>query len=291
MKVLILGSAGMLGHKLYQVLSRTYEVSGTIKSDFDSISRFGFFRKPDIYTKVNAEQITSVEKAITTNKPDVIINCIGVIKPLSNSRDRLSSIWVNALFPHQVYQICSKSDIRLIHISTDCVFSGKKGNYKETDASDAEDIYGKTKFLGELSGTKRLTIRTSLIGQELATSNNLIEWFLSNRGKTIKGYSNAVFNGFTTICFAGIISKIIAERDLDGIYNIGSEPISKYKLLTLIRDKMKLKIEIEEYPDFACNRSLDSSSFRTKTGFTSKSWEEMIDEFVDDAQQYAQWRA
>jgi dTDP-4-dehydrorhamnose reductase len=287
-----MGCAGMLGHKLYQVLSRTYEVSGTVKDDFAGLNRYGFFRKASIDTRVNAEQITSVEKAINARKPDVVINCIGVVKPLSNSGDRLSSVHVNSLFPHQLYRICLNNDIRLIHISTDCVFSGKTGNYRETDISDAGDIYGKTKFLGEITGKDCLTIRTSLIGRELAASNNLIEWFLSTRGKTIKGYTNAIFSGFTTICFAGIISKIIAaERDLEGLYHIGSEPVSKYKLLSLIRDKMKLNIEIEEYPDFRCDRSLDSSVFRAKTGFTPPSWEEMIDGFVDDAQQYAQWRA
>ncbi len=216
MKILILGSAGMLGHKLYQVLSKSFQVSGTIKGDFESISRYGFFPKPNIDTRVNAEQILSVENAIRSNKPDVVVNCIGIIKSLSNSHDRLSSIQINALFPHQLYRICNKNNIRLIHISTDCVFSGKKGGYQETDVSDAEDIYGKTKFLGEVTGKNCLTIRTSLIGRELATSNNLIEWFLSNRGKKIKGYSNAVFNGFTTICFASIISKIIADKQDPG---------------------------------------------------------------------------
>ena len=177
-------------------------------------------------------------------------------------------------------------------MSTDCVFSGTKGNYKETDTPDAEDIYGKTKYLGEITEEGALTIRTSIIGRELATCNNLVEWFLSNQGKKVNGYTNAIFNGFPTISFAQIIASIIVkEQKLSGLYHISSHPISKYKLLTLIRDKMRLNIDIEEYPHYRCDRSLDSSLYQNNTGFKPQTWEDMIDELVLDAQQYQQWRA
>jgi len=292
MKVLILGCTGMLGHKLYQVLRQRFTVSGTIRNNYGSIAKYSFFHKPDIIPNIDVRRIHELEKAIEKNKPEVIINCTGVIKSLSEAQGRLTNIWINALFPHQLYQICRRQGVRLIHISTDCVFSGKKGNYKEDDPSDAEDIYGKTKYLGELAEEGTLTIRTSLIGRELSSSNNLIEWFLSNEGGKVNGFANAIFSGFPTICFAGIIGEIISkEQKLNAIYHISSEPISKYKLLTLIRDRMKLSINIEEYSEFHCDRSLDSSLYRSKTGFKSTSWETMIDEFVQDAQQYKQWRA
>jgi len=290
-KVLILGVTGMLGHKLYQVLSATLDVIGTLRGDYSNISRYDFFRKRDIISNVNALRISRIEEVIGEINPNVLINCIGIIKSVREAQDRLVNVWVNSLFPHQLYEICKRRGIRLIHISTDCVFSGKKGNYREDDPSDTEDTYGKTKYLGEVSGEGALTIRTSLIGRELSTTNNLVEWFLSNQGGKVKGFSNAIFSGFPTVYFAQIMANIIAkEQNLSGLYHISSEPISKFKLLSLIRDKMGLDIEIKEHPDFYCDRSLDSTLHRNKTGFKPPSWEEMIDEFAQDAQQYQQWR-
>lgn len=291
MKVLILGVTGMLGHKLYQVLTKTFDVVGTIRNNYDSINKYSFLRKPDMIPNIDAKKISSVETAVNLSKPDVVINCIGIIKASKEAQDRLANIWINALFPQQLYQICQKQNTRLVQISTDCVFSGKKGNYKETDLSDAEDIYGKTKYLGEVSGENALTIRTSIIGRELSTMNNLVEWFLSNRGKKVNGFTNSIFSGFPTICFAQIVARIITDwQKLSGIYHISAEPISKFKLLTLIRDKMRLNVDVKEYPDYYCNRSLDASLYQSKTGFKSQSWGKMIDEFAHDAQQYQQWR-
>jgi len=290
-RVLILGVTGMLGHKLYQVLSTMFDVAATLRSDYSNVSRYHFFREHDIIPNVNALRISRIEEVIGEINPRVLINCIGIIKSVGEAQDKLVNIWINALFPHQLYEICKRRGIRLIHISTDCVFSGKKGNYREDDPSDAEDIYGKTKYLGEVGGGGALTIRTSLIGRELSTTNNLVEWFQSHQGSKVNGFTNAIFSGFPTVYFAQIIANIIAkEQNLSGVYHISSEPISKFKLLSLIRDKMRLNIEIEEYPDFYCDRSLDSTLYRNKTGFKPLSWEEMIDEFVQDAQQYQQWR-
>ena len=291
MKVLILGAAGMLGHKLYQSLSTMFDTFGTVKSDYDAISKYGFFHKSAIIPNINIQKISQVEEAIEKFDPNVVINCIGIIKSLENKYSRLLNIWVNSLFPHQLGDICRRGKRRLIHISTDCVFSGKTGNYKEDDISDAEDIYGRTKYLGEISMTGALTIRTSFIGRELATSNNLVEWFLSNQGAKVQGYTNAIFSGFPTIHFAHIITDIITNQpDLSGIYHISSEPISKFRLLSLIRDKLKLDIEIEEYPDFYCDRSLDSTRFQNKTGFQPPKWDNLIDDFAEDSKQYLKWR-
>jgi len=291
-KVLILGATGMLGHKLYQVLMPICEVTGTIRGHFSDISRYGFFRESEIVPSVNALEISRLEKVVEETNPEAVVNCIGIIKSREEAKDRLLSIWVNSLFPHQLYQICRRRGARLIHISTDCVFSGKKGSYREDDPPDAEDVYGKTKYLGEVSGKGALTIRTSLIGRELSTTNGLVEWFLSNRGGKVNGFINAIFSGFPTFHLAKIIADIITKhQNLSGIYHISAEPISKFRLLTLIKEKMELNIEIKEYPDFYCDRSLDSTLFRDKTGFKPLSWEKMISEFAKDAIQYQQWRA
>ena len=290
-KVLILGCAGMLGHKLYQVLSPDFDVTGTIRGSFNDIGKYGFFLQSRVVDGVNAQDIARVKKVIQETRPDVVVNCIGIVKSLEKQSGDLLNIWINALFPHQLYEICRAAGIRLIHVSTDCVFSGNKGNYREDDPSDAEDIYGKTKYLGEVREPDALTVRTSLIGRELASGNNLIEWFLSNRGGRVQGYSNAIFSGFPTLHLSGIIADIITNHpNLNGVYHVSAEPISKFSLLTLINRAMGLNIEIEEYPDFRCDRSLDSTRYRKETGFTPLSWETMVDELARDAEQYLKWR-
>lgn len=287
MRVLILGCNGMLGHKCYQVLAPVVDITGTIRGDYADISRYGFFPKGVIVGDIDASEISRIEGVIQQSAPDVVINCIGIVKSRKEINDRLSSIWINSLFPHQLYQVCRRNGIRLIHISTDCVFSGRKGNYREEDCADAEDTYGRTKYLGEVDGEDVLTIRTSLVGRQLAASNGLIEWFLSNQGGEVNGFSNAIFTGFPTLHFARIIADVIAKYpDLIGIYQVSSEPISKFELLTLVKKKMGLGIRIKEYPDFFCDRSLDSTLFRSKTGFIPLPWEEMLEEFAEDAIQY-----
>ncbi len=291
MKILILGVNGMLGHKLYQRLMPMCEVTGTIRGQFSDISKYGFFRESEIIPGVTVLEISDLEKIVEETNTEVVVNCIGIIKSREEAKDRLLSIGVNSLFPHQLYQICRRRRARLIHISTDCVFSGKKGNYRENAPSDAEDIYGKTKYMGEINEKEAVTIRTSLIGRELSTTNGLVEWFLSNRGDKVNGFINAIFSGFPTFHLAKIIADIITKhQDLSGIYHISADPISKYRLLTLIKEKMRLDIEIKEYPEFYCDRSLDSTLFRDKTGFKPLSWDKLISEFTEDAVQYQQWR-
>jgi len=291
MKVLILGSAGMLGHKLYQILTPIFDVTGTIRGSYSDISNYDFFQQSRIVPNVDALEMSRLEKVIEEISPHVLINSIGIVKSLEKKKGVLLNIWLNSLLPHQLYQICQAKRIRLIHISTDCVFSGTKGDYREDDPSDAEDIYGKTKYLGEVNGAGALTIRTSLIGRELASTNNLLEWFLANQGGRVQGFTNAIFSGFPTIHLSSIIADIITEhQNLSGVYHISSEPISKFKLLTLVKKAMELNIEIEEYPDFHCDRSLDSTLYRKETGFTPPSWGEMVDELAEDSVQYLKWR-
>ncbi len=291
MQVLILGATGMLGHKLYQVLGNWFDVAGTIRGDYDDITRYGFFKRSRIIPQANAQEIAQIARIIRDVHPEVVINAIGIVKSLEKQAGVLANIWLNSLFPHQLYQICQAEGIRLIQISTDCVFSGRKGNYREDDPPDAEDIYGKTKYLGEVNGEGALTIRTSFIGRELASSRGLLEWFIANRGGKVKGYTRAIFSGFPTLHLSRILGDIIRDhRHLSGIYHISSEAISKFRLLTLINKAMRLNIEIEEYPDVQYDRSLDSARYRQETGFTPPSWEQMISELAQDAEQYSKWR-
>ena len=164
--------------------------------------------------------------------------------------------------------ICRAANARLIHLSTDCVFSGRKGNYVEEDPSDAEDIYGKTKYLGEVAGTGCLTLRTSMIGRELSGCHGLLEWFLSQQGKTIRGFRRAIFSGFTTRALSETIVSIIADHpQLDGIWHLAAEPISKFELLTLVKEKGGASGSIEPDDSFSCDRSLNGMRFRKATSF------------------------
>ncbi len=281
----------MLGHKLYQVLSPVFDVTGTIRGSYKDVSKYGIFSQSKVVPGLDAMNSARVEQVIGDIGPEVVINCIGVVKSLVESAGLVATIGLNSLLPHQLYRVCRTNGIRLIHISTDCVFSGNKGNYLEPDPSDAEDTYGKTKYLGEVAGDGSLTIRTSIIGRELTGANGLLEWFLPNRGGSVRGFNNAIFSGFPTLHLSRIIIDIIEKhRDLSGIYHISPEPINKFKLLTLINNAMELNIEVEEYPDYYVDRSLDSTLYRQKTGFTPLSWGKMIEELAGDVVQYLKWR-
>lgn len=277
----------MLGHKLYQVLSRNHDVFATIRNNFSTVEHFSLFQKKSVIEDTDADRLPSVEHAIRSVKPDVVINCIGIIKQLKEAQNAKISIAINSLFPHLIAELTGSLGIRFIHISTDCVFSGKKGMYKEDDPIDAEDIYGKTKALGEVKYDGCLTLRTSIIGRELRSQVSLIDWFLAQNGKEIKGYTKAIYSGFTTHYLAREIDRIICTLPrLSGLYQVSSEPISKFDLLCLIKNVYGLDIIINPFDGFHCDRSLDSTRFRTETGFVPPTWEEMVDQLFNDPYDY-----
>ena len=291
MKIIILGATGMLGHKLMQVLADKFLITGTVRGRTLDLSDHPVFSDMIIIGNIRADDLKSVYKAIDTTEPDVVINCIGIVKQLPAAQDPLQSISINALFPHQLAKICQQKNVRMIHMSTDCVFSGHKGNYTETDPSDAEDLYGKTKFLGEVDYPGCLTLRTSIIGRELDTTHGLIEWFLSQEGKTVSGYKKAIFSGLTTIALSEIIAKIIINHpQLSGIRQVASEPISKYDLLDLVNKIYDVKIRIVPDETIINNRSLNPEKFKKETNIKIPSWEYMIEEMYRDPTPYATFR-
>jgi dTDP-4-dehydrorhamnose reductase len=277
----------MLGHKLSQVLADRFDTWATFRG-----APVSGIHDPDrSVCGVVAENFDTVENALTATKPDVVVNCIGIVKQDKAAKDRFQSIAINSLFPHQLARACASRGIRLVHLSTDCVFSGRSGNYKEDDISDAEDIYGRTKWLGELGYDHCLTIRTSMIGRELSGNHGLVEWFLSQRGKTVRGFKKAIFSGFTTIALSETIADIIANPDaLHGVWHVAAEPINKFDLLATVKQAFELDIEIEPDETFVCDRSLDDSRFRARTGFAPPSWEQMIDRMARDTTPYEEIR-
>jgi len=290
-KILILGATGMLGHKLMQVLSSNFSVTGTVRAETSEFSHHPVFAGMNIIRNVHADDLKSVHHTIEHSNPDVVINCIGIVKQLRAAQDPLQSIAINALFPHQLAKICQEKKIRLIHMSTDCVFSGHKGHYTEHDPSDAEDLYGKTKYLGEVNYPGCLTLRTSIIGRELSTSHSLIEWFMSQEGKTVSGYKNAIFSGLTTVALSEIISQIISDYSaLNGVYQIASEPISKFNLLNLVKKIYKIPISIEKDETVINDRSLNPKKFKTETTIIIPTWEYMIEQMYQDSTPYNRLR-
>ena len=282
MRILILGGDGMLGHQLFKNLKSSHDVRVTLRQDLAVYNKFMMFSSENTYPGIDVIKIDKLAKVLTNFHPDAVVNAIGIVKQLPEANKSIPSLEINALFPHRLALLCKEISARMIHLSTDCVFSGKKGNYKESDTSDPDDLYGRTKLLGEVSEKHCLTLRTSIIGQELSRKKNLLEWFLSQKG-SVNGYKKAIFSGFTTLELSRIIENMILNYpDASGIYHVSSDPISKFDLLSLIKAALKLPIEIIPDESFACDRSLDSSKFRREFNYNPPSWEEMICELCKD---------
>lgn len=291
MRVLILGGSGMLGHKLWQVCARRFDAYVTLRQARVPAAFGGLFDPARVVGRVSAEDADGVARAFAAVRPDVVVNCVGVVKQDAAAKDPVTAISVNALFPHRLAALAAAAGARLIHLSTDCVFSGRGGGYREADAPDAEDLYGRTKLLGEVGGPNCLTLRTSMIGRELAGSHGLVEWFLGQEGKTVRGFRRAVFSGFTTAALAEIIADLIAEhRALEGVWHVAAEPINKFDLLSLVKRVYGAGIEIEPDETFACDRSLRAERFREATGIGAPSWPEMIERMHRDSTPYKELR-
>ncbi len=277
----------MLGHKLLQNWRDKFDVWTTIRGELKDFKYYGLYNRQNTIENVNVNDINVVEEVIRKNRPDIIVNAVGLIKQLPTARNVIKTLSINSIFPHRLAEFSQLYETRLIVISTDCVFSGDKGNYTETDVSDARDLYGKSKNLGEVSAENCLTLRTSIIGREIQTAHSLIEWFLSNRGGKIKGFVNAIYTGFPTVIFADILSDLIENHpNLEGLYHVSSEPIDKFNLLQLVNAAYDAQIDIEPFEDFRIDRSLDSTKFRTATGFNSLSWQDMINRMALDNNLY-----
>ena len=290
MRVAILGGTGMLGHKMHDVLARNHEVVSTTRRPLGDlpVDAREFLGAGRVVEHVDATDFRRLEELIDEIAPQVLINCVGVIKQRDAARDAIPSITINSLLPHRLAGMCSARGIRMLHFSTDCVFSGSTGDYAEDSFSDAADLYGRSKYLGEVDDARALTIRTSIIGRELDHFQSLVEWFLMQEGE-VRGYTKAIYTGVTTEQAALIVGRIIEEApDLAGIYQVASAKISKFELLTMIREVFGLgdRIRVEPFDEFFCDRSLRGERFEGETGIAVPSWPQMIEELADDAPRY-----
>lgn len=278
MKILVLGGAGMLGHRLFLDLKRRHDVRVTLRRGVEDYAACGLFDASSAYGGVDASNVRDVADVVARFQPEAIVNCIGVVKQLAAAKESIPSIEINSLLPHRLALLARDAGARLVHFSTDCVFSGRKGCYSEDDVPDAEDLYGRSKLLGEVGEPGCITLRTSLIGHELGRNTSLVEWFLAQPGP-VRGFRKAIFSGFTTSEMARIVDMMLTRHpDAHGVWHVSSEPIDKYTLLGMIREQYGLETGIVPDDEFRCDRSLDSERFRKRFDYRPPSWESMIAE-------------
>lgn len=282
-RVLILGATGMLGSCLFRAFSADdrYVTFGTIRAAADA-HLFRPSLRHALITDVQVEGEAGLVRAISQARPDIVINCIGIVKQLPSAKDHLASLAINSSLPHRLANYCGLAGARLVHFSTDCVFSGKLGGYREDDLADAEDVYGRTKLLGEISYDHTVTLRTSIIGHELTSARSLIDWFLSQKSRA-NGFARAVFSGLPTIEIARVLkSHVLNDLSLSGLYHLSVDPINKYDLLGLVAKIYGADIELVRDDSLVIDRSLNSERFRLATGYTPPTWHELVAEMHQD---------
>ena len=277
MKILVLGASGMLGNAMMRVLSEgsEHEVYGTVRSAAAK-RHFDTSIVEHLIEGVDVEHHDSLLQVFIRVRPDLVVNCVGLIKQLADADDALQAIPMNALLPHRLARLCELVGARLVHMSTDCVFAGDKGNYRESDPSDAKDLYGRSKYLGEVAYPHTITLRTSIIGHELQSAHGLVDWFLSQQDRC-NGYTRAIFSGLPTVALAGVVRDVVLPHpELSGVYHVAAQAISKFDLLALIADVYGKKIEIVASDRLVIDRSLNAQRFNEATGYVPPSWPELI---------------
>jgi dTDP-4-dehydrorhamnose reductase len=290
-RVLVFGGTGMLGHVVWRTFRERFDTFVTLRSRVSEYEPLGLFDRDRAIEQVDGYDAESVARAFERVRPAVVVNCIGLVKQLAEANDPVASVTINALLPHRIAELCRRTGARLIQISTDCVFSGATGSYRESDRADADDLYGRTKRLGEVTDGSALTIRTSIIGRELRSTTGLVEWMLSRRGGRVDGFTRAFFSGVTTMTLARVLAEIIERHaSLSGLYHVASQRISKHDLLLRLNESFGAGITIVPSDRVAIDRSLDGSRFAGATGVSIPDWPAMIRELAADAARYETWR-
>lgn len=284
MRVLIIGGDGMLGHCLLTALASSHEVKVSLRSPLQAYAALGMFHAGNAAGGIDVRDIAAVRGLLHEFEPDAVVNAAGVVKQRGEASEAIPSIEINSLFPHRLAAECRNVGAALIHYSTDCVFSGSKGNYRESEIPDPLDLYGRSKLLGEVEADNCLTFRTSMVGLELTRKTGLIEWFLSQEG-SVAGYTRAVFSGLTTAEHARVLQRVLAAMrnrllPASGLFHLAGNPISKCELLTMLTKQSGLDKRIIPDDRLVVDRSLKASKFKDAYGYSAPSWGEMIDELA-----------
>lgn len=280
MRVLVCGGDGMLGHVVAKMLSPRHDVAITVRRHPAKYAPHPLLRRHRMLGNVDAMAFDTVREALDRFAPEAVVNAVGLVKQRQAAAEPIPALEVNSLFPHRLARASQERRARLVHFSTDCVFSGRDGDYTEDSVPDCDDLYGRTKLLGEVDAPGCITLRTSLIGRELGRTSGLVEWFLSQTGE-VKGFRNAIYTGFTTIEMARIVEMLLTRFPLlSGIWHVSSAPISKYDLLLLLKKHFRTGPAVTPDDAFRCDRSLRSDRFRDACGYRPPSWDEMIGELA-----------
>jgi dTDP-4-dehydrorhamnose reductase len=285
MRVLILGGNGMIGHKVYQFLSKEYSDTWvTLRNKLDSYTFSHIYNSEKVVDEIDLLNFEYLSYKLNEINPDIIVNACGITIRRGVDNLKSNSIILNSALPHILNEWVTFNRKRLIHFSTDCVFSGDNGNYSDYDYKDATDIYGSSKSLGEVTDSKfAITLRGSMIGRELENNTELFEWFLKQRNKTIKGFSGVIYSGITTIKMAEIVLKLIQYfPNLSGVYNISSKAITKFDLLKLFNEHFEMNAKILDYNSYVSNKNLISSRFFSAIGLEQPEWGSLISQLKVD---------
>ena len=278
MRIIILGGTGMLGNQLWRYLPSCFpDTFVTIRNGRGDYGNNSLYQSDRVIENVDVSDLNALTGVLKAIQPNVILNCIGLTKRREEPDNPIPSIFLNSLFPHHLAKLSGDIGARVIHFSTDCVFDGGAGHYKDNSMTNATDLYGRTKALGEITAGHVLTLRSSFIGRELRDGTELLEWFLAQQGE-VKGFKNAIYTGLTTLELSRVIEHLLrGYPDASGLYNVSSEPISKYDLLKLIAGKMRPGMKVLPEEQFRCDRSLDSTRFRKVFDYNPPNWEAMVD--------------
>ena len=277
-RVLVLGASGMLGNAMLRLFAQRgmHTITGTVRSSA-ALHQLPDSLRTRVVSGVDVENPDALAALIARFKPDVVINCIGLVKQLADANQPLVALPINALLPHRLAALCALGGSRLVHISTDCVFAGTRGMYVESDVTDATDLYGRSKLLGEVTDSHAITLRTSIIGHELNSAHGLIGWFLSQR-EGVRGYARAVFSGLPTVELATVVhDHVLPRSELSGLYHVSAEPIDKFSLLQLVARQYNHSVALEPDERLVIDRSLDSSRFRSATGYAPPDWPDLVE--------------
>ena len=285
-RILVLGANGMLGGSIFRFLSKIskYDVIGTVRAQATSeaLARQGF---ANTVSGIDATDMNAVAGLTRDFAPHFLINCVGVIKQLDVSKAPIPAISLNSLLPHQLAELCAVIGCRLVHFSTDCVFLGDKGGYSEIDTPDANDLYGRSKLLGEVAYGPHLTLRTSIIGHEMSGHVSLVDWYLKQDDR-VKGYSRAIFSGLPTVYVAQFLHDYVLDSRLSGLYNLSAAPIDKFTLLSMLKEQYQVKIDIDECNELQVDKSLSSRKLHAAVGFSPPPWDELISAMFGEYNEY-----
>lgn len=286
-RILVVGASGMLGHEAIRVLAPDFEVWGACR-DSSGLPDLGI-PASRIVTGLCVSETDAASRLLDTVNPTFVLNAVGIVKQRQDAKAAVPSITVNSLWPHALADASEERGARLVHASTDCVFSGSRGGYTEADTPDATDLYGRSKLLGEVSDRHNaVTLRTSIIGWQLSDPTGLVGWFAGHRDRPLHGFTRAVFSGLTTRALTDVIrDTVLPDPELSGLWHLSADPIDKYTLLTKIADLMGWKTDIMPVDEPIIDRSLDSTRFRERTGWIPRSWDDMLEELASEYSWYA----